>query len=400
MISAFDQPNSAVDTLIGKAEVDVLQLDYRWPNLGPIQKRYAQGLLHQLRTLHKSLYLDPKVHLITNAGGGDPTGCVEAVGQFYCAHGDERVPLTAIRGENVLPQLEELMSAGVKLQDRATGITFHALEQSIVAAQVELGAGPLATAWDEGSRLVVVGSYDLAAPMIAAAVSAFQWPWDPTDVLAQLAVAAHWPQVLIEIGPHAELTIEAPPGTHLDVAQLRQKVLEAADPNGRLRHADIHCQVSALELEESSPGKFCAAGVEGLETSEEWLLQLTYRDGFFSEAQFECLDVAAGENAVDLLQDLLKLDNKKCPAVQIDLLSANENDAHALLRVCCRSQDRARCAKFDSEVANLSLQSVMPNCQLIGSLPRWQSKFSQITCPVPREAIAVSVDTRPAKDWR
>ena len=200
VVSAYDQRNPALDRLVKTAELDVLQLDYVWPNVLPNicspDSRYASGLLQQMQTLHKTIFLDPKLLLITNAGGGDPRGCVEALAEYLCEHGDAKLPVTAIRGDNVLPCLEELMAAGIELKDIATGTTLHELKQSPLAAQVELGAGPLAIAWDDGARLVVAGCYDLAAPMIATAVSALGWSWDQTNLLA---VASTFSQVCVDL---------------------------------------------------------------------------------------------------------------------------------------------------------------------------------------------------------
>ncbi len=400
IISASDLPNAAIDRLVETADLDVLQLDYVWPNAFPADARYAVGLLHQLRTLHKTLYLDPKLHLITNAGGGNPRGCVEALAVFLCEHDDASMPLSAIRGDNVLPQLDELVAEGVELIDYATKTNFCELTHPVLSAQIELGAGPLATAWDEGSRLVVAGCYDLAAPMIAAAVSALQWSWEQLDQLAPLATVAHLPQSLIDIDQNTEQTIQAQPNTDFDAALFRQKILDVADDQGFIRHADIHCQVGDLEFQESSLGRYRVAGVAGLATSGEWWLRLTYQDGYSAEAQFECRDVEAAESAVQMLQSLLNPKDKNCRKVQIDLLSTQGSEAQAMVRVRCCSQDRKLCVEFDNELINFSLQSNLPGCELTGSSPRWQAKHAQFCCPVPRDAITVSVDTRPAKEWR
>ncbi len=399
VVTAYDQRNTSLDRLVETADLDVLQLDYVWPECSA-GSRYAVGFRRQLRSLHKTLYLDPKLHLITNAGGGDPRGCVEDIAQFLCEHGNPRLPVTAVRGANVLPLLEELMAEGVEIKDFATGTALHALTQSVVAAQVELGAGPLTTAWDDGSRLVVVGCYDLAAPMIAAAVSDLGWSWNATKEMAQLAVAAHLPQAIIDIEQNSGVTIRALAGTGLDVRHFRRLLLETADEDSCLRHADVGCHVSECKFEESSPEGFRVASVNGLAPSGEWLLRLTYPDGDFSETFFECRDKETGERAAGMLQALLRPEEEDYRTVQIDLFSSNNSDAQTLIRVCCQSQEREPCMAFVSEVTNFSLQSKVLGCELTGSSPRLEPKFSQIYCPVPREAIAVSVDTRLAVEWK
>ncbi len=400
VISANDQRNPSVDQLVETASLDVLQLDYVWPHTCPTSPRYAVGLLHQLRTLHKTLFLDPKLHLITNAGGGDPRGCVEAVAEYLCEHGDARLPLTAIRGDNVLPCLKEFVAEGIELRDIATGTTLEEMTQPLLAAQVELGAGPLATALAEGSRFVVAGCYDLAAPMIATAVSTLQWTWEQTDELAQLAVAAYLPQAVVDMDPRGGLTIRTQPGTEINAQLLRQRLLETTDDNGYLRHADVRCQVSDFEFQQKMPDAYYVAGIQGLATSGEWLLRISYQDGYYAEALFACRDTEAEKNTASMLRAVLDIGQKEHRCVKIDLLTTNESDAPTLIRVLCQSPKSEPCEAFVREVVNFSVQSRVPGCPLVGSFPSGQPKISQLCCPVPRDAIGVSVDTRPAKEWR
>ncbi len=405
IVSAFDQSNPAVDPLVETAGVEVLQLDYVWPQAGAVGPTYAVGLLKQLRTLHKSIYLDPNLHLVTNAGGGDPRGCVEAVAQYLCEHGDAKLPVTAIRGDNVLPCLEELLAEGIELRDIATGTTLQELTQPLVAAQVELGAGPIATAWDEGSRFVVAGCYDLAAPMLATAVCVLGWSWEQVDELAPLAVAAHLPQVLVEFAPRSDrrsgLMLRAQAGEELDAYQHRWLLLETADDDGWFRHADVGCQIRKFELQQKAPGTYRIAGVEGFAASGDWLLRIAYQDGFSSEALLECRgDVGTSEKAVGMLREMLIPEEAGQRSVQFDLLSNDEKDVPQLLRVRCQSRERGPCEAFVGDVTQFSLQSNVSGYELTGALPVCQVNISQLCCPVPREAIGVSVDTRAAKEWR
>ena len=98
--------------------------------------------------------------------------------------------VTAIRGANLHSQLEELKAAGVELVDREADVSLFDLQMPILSAQVELGAGPIATALAEDSRVIIAGSYDPAAPLIAAAVANFNWDWDNLDRLASVAVCS------------------------------------------------------------------------------------------------------------------------------------------------------------------------------------------------------------------
>ena len=400
VVSAHDQRNPALDRLVETAGLDVLQLDYVWPHTcGPM---YAVGMLRQLRTLHKTLYLDPNLHLVTNAGGGDPRAFVEDVAQYLCEHGDAKLPLTAIRGDNVLPCLEELAAEGVELRDIATGTTLDELTQPLLAAQVELGAGPLSTAWNEGSRFVVAGCYDLAAPAIATAVSALGWSWEQVDELAELAVAASLPETLIEIDSVNGLTVQAYSGEALDLLDIRGTILLAASNDGMIRHADVSSQIKHFDLQPKSPNLFRVGGVTGHSTDGEWLLRLTYQSGYCAEGLLSCPDAESGKKAADQLHQLLDVENTKRRTVQIIPMLFTDSAAPSLIALRCQSLEREPCVEFVNTLTSPTVQSKLHGChfRFAGDSPSWQPEITQLRCPVPRNAIAISVDTRPAKEWR
>jgi hypothetical protein len=263
-----EQSNSAAVALAAGGELDLLQLDYP----GPARAEYCTGFLGLLRTLHKHFYLDPNLRLITNAGGGSVVACVEALGSYLREHGDGAMPITAVRGDNLLPRLSELTAAGVELNDETTG-------QSLVAAQVELGAGPLATAWDEGSRMIVAGHYDPTAPFVGAAKSALPLAWEDYDALGSIAIAAQAAQLapaIVEILARNEITLQAAaeqlPAANDLVRQLQQQ----ATGDAFIEQADVVSDLSALALEPTEYGGLRVAGGRGQKPTGTWRVRLTY----------------------------------------------------------------------------------------------------------------------------
>jgi len=243
VITTDNRHNTTIDRLIETAALDVVQLDYGAPTGSGT---YATALLKQLPTLHKAMYLDPSLHVVTNAGGGNVVACIEAVAEFLCEHGSANMPLTAIRGDNVLPRIEQLLPA-------------KQLPISLKAAHVEIGAGPIATALREGSRLVVVGCYDLAAPAIATAVAGASWNWEEPEALARLAVAAYFPETVLEIGSQHTFEFDAPTGGNFHEARIAEVFAQHADEIGKLRHADV--QFSLRD------------GIVGATTTGDWRLR-------------------------------------------------------------------------------------------------------------------------------
>ena len=273
--STCNKADPAIAALAGVGELDLLQLDYDWP--GPAE--YCEVFLKQLRTLHKQFFLEPSLRLITNAGGGNVVACVEALGGYLREHGDADMPITAVRGDNLLPKLSELASDGIELIDRDSGESVATLKEPLLAAQVELGAGPLATAWDEGSRMIVAGCYDPTAPFVGAARSTYQRDWDDYDALARVALAARVAELIPSIADILapdQIFLEPVSQATLEPENLIQRLREDADEREMLEQADVVSDISSLTLRPSEFGSLSVAGVRGQKPTGSWLVRLTY----------------------------------------------------------------------------------------------------------------------------
>ena len=297
VITAYRHIDPGIAAVIASQEVDLLQLDYRWPSQwsasGPTPRLgYAPGIGQQLRELHRYLYLDSRLRIVSNAGGDDTRTCVEEIAQFFANQGSPEMLISAVRGDNLLPRLEELFAAGFDMKDNDTGLPLKQLDRPLVAVQVELGAGPLAAALAEGSRVVVAGCYDSAAPFIAAAVSELGCSWDDEDALAAAAVAAHlrksefaatpgvnaW-QPVIKLDPTGQLHCHLHPQVSLDPPQLQERLRRSLPSN----HADVCYDVSALRIERGPGQSIAISGVTGRAPSDAWRIRITYDAGY--EAQ-------------------------------------------------------------------------------------------------------------------
>jgi len=411
VLSAYNQLDPAIDQLAAVGELDLLQLDYRWPESWPLDANqrplasssYAVGFLQQLRGLHKTLYLNPRLHLITNAGGGNTIDCVESLGRFLCEHGDADLLVTAVRGENLLPRLEELLAQGLDLSNTTTGAPLADLKRPILSAQIQLGAGPFATALDEGSRIVVAGSYDLAAPFLAAGANNFSWSWDHFDALAGAAIAARLGPLptVIELHNDGSSTLET--SSHDQFT---------ATGGGSFHHADVQCDFSALRVDSTNYGQLRIAGALGSLSSGQWSLPLIYDAGYCSTVFFELEGSGANELACPTIEDLRVLFNSEEADRRITIQPLQSVDAKLgedacgpnargiFVRVHCCSLRQEPCEQFVREIANFSVRRQSAGLRLSESRPVVQLQTEVWWTQVPREAIDVSVDTRPAKQWK
>jgi hypothetical protein len=172
-------------------ELDFLQLDYARPRVAsaegsaPVElPGCGCGFRDVVGELVKSLFLEPDFRVITSAGWSDAYGLVERTAQVLVDGGCGELAMSAVRGSNLLPIIDLLESEGVKLNNADSGAPWRELKEPVLAADLQIGAGPIATALAENARIIVAGCYDAAAPALASSVTTFGWKWREYDRLA------------------------------------------------------------------------------------------------------------------------------------------------------------------------------------------------------------------------
>ena len=425
--SLADCADQWVSQLLKSAELDMLQLDYRWPtfrNIAPNSATggcdgFASACLSHMRALNTALYLQPELQVITNAGGENVVGSVEAIADFACHHDNRQLPLAAVRGGNLLPRLEEFSVRGIPLVDRATGQNIARDPRPILAAQLDLGAGPLAMALNEGARIVVSGGYDKAAPMIAAGVCLHGWNWSQHDCLAAAAMAAYSSTLasVVALGEKRPRDVELSAiasieqdgccklssiaSASINPAQLVSLLQAEADQEGLIRCADVLCQTTDVKFSNPVPGELCFEGVRGLLPGENWLLTITVDDGFMAQGLLELKTQGqdkAMEQSVETLQVAFEDMDPQMGELSFRQLVRSSDDETLAMVVGLCSKKREDCEAFLNRLYNYALRCG-PAGWRIASPPVTFQVTDTIQAEIPKDAVELSVDTRPSQDW-
>ncbi|HTN77034.1 MAG TPA: acyclic terpene utilization AtuA family protein, partial [Pirellulaceae bacterium] len=194
-----DQP-SAARQLVEASTVDYLTLEYlaeltmsilaRLREKDP-QAGYATDFIDVLHSL-KSLWPDqPQLKIITNAGGMNPLACATKAAELLAEHQLGALPVGVVTGDDLLPRIADLLRTGQEFINLDTGAPLSSLTQPIVSANAYLGARPIASALDQGARLVITGRVADASLTVGPAMHAFQTNWTNWDALAAYSVAGH-----------------------------------------------------------------------------------------------------------------------------------------------------------------------------------------------------------------
>jgi hypothetical protein len=305
--------------LVEGAEFDYLTLEYLAELTLSILARareknpaagYAADFITVLRNLCPALAAQPRLRIVTNAGGMNPLGCARAVAAALRETGLENTPIGVVSGDDILKRLAEIQVSGCDLRNLDTGQPLSELRESAVSANVYLGAAPIAEALAAGARIVITGRVADASLTVGPAAFEFGWAWDDWNRLAGASVAGHliecgaqatgglyrhWqPLDLANVGyPIAELaddgasTITKPPGTGGAVTRqtvAEQLVYEIGDPAHYLT-PDVDVDFTTVELTETGPDRVAVRGATGRPAPKDYKLSLAYRAGYTASGQ-------------------------------------------------------------------------------------------------------------------
>ena len=188
--------------------IDVLTLEYlaeltmailshlrsKDPNAG-----YVTDFPELVERLAPILIQDEGLRVVTNAGGLNPPACAARVAGILSAAGLPDAGIGVVSGDDVLELIPDWSRSGIDLAHLETGAPISGVASRLVAANVYLGARPIAEALPSGCRFVITGRVADASLTLGPAAAHFGWRWDDWTKLAGASVAGH----LIECGAQA-----------------------------------------------------------------------------------------------------------------------------------------------------------------------------------------------------
>jgi hypothetical protein len=432
--------------LIQAAEVDYLTLEYlaelTLSILARVREKnpragFAGDFLTVLESIAPALQVQSQLQIVTNAGGMNPRSCAARAAELLAGADLEHLSIGVVSGDDLFGSLDRLRQAGCQFENLDTGQPLCELKQPIVSANAYLGAQPIATALDEGARIVITGRVADASLTLGPAVHEFGWKWDDWDRLAGGSVAGHliecgaqvtgglyrhWQELhlsdvgypIAEIARDASATITKPARSGGQVSRetvIEQLVYEIGDPAHYLT-PDVDVDFTTVEVDEVALDRVSVRGATGRKAPANYKVSLAYHAGYAASGQLlvygrdavskaqEC----AGFIEARLLQAGFQLDelNVEClgtgdgvPGRQTAQAGARE----VLLRIAVQDSRAAAVERFTKEFAPL-ITSGPPG--LAGyAAPRGAVRPVYAYWPtlVPRELVDAHVQVCPARRW-
>jgi len=260
--------------------------------------------------------LREKIRIVGNFGAANPAAAAARIRGMAREQGLREPIIAIVEGDD----LTGLLSAD-ELARRETGGSILRGATKIIAANLYLGAEPIARALDQGADIVVTGRVADSALALGPLIHAFGWKYEDWDRLAAGTLAGHLLECgsqitggyfadpsfkdvpgmadlgypLAEIDADGGMVITKPAGTGGRVDRftvIEQLLYEIHDPSAYLA-PDVVLDVTDVMVEQLAPDRVRVTGARGNPAPETLKATVCVDGGFLGEAEISY----AGRNA-------------------------------------------------------------------------------------------------------
>jgi hypothetical protein len=390
---------------VERGPIDYLMLDYLAEvTMSILRKQHAKdpraGYARDFVALMERIFpvcIERGIRVVSNAGGVNPLGCVDALvaaGRGVGVGGRARVGL--VTGDDLMDRLDELLAAGHELRHMESGRPLADVRDAVQSANVYLGAAPIVEALRRRADVVLTGRAIDAALTYAPLVYEFDWPMDDYHLLAAGVVAGHinecgaqstggnclidWWKIpdlanvgfpIVEASPDGTFVVTKHEGTGGWVTRAsvtEQLLYEIGDPAAYLG-PDVAADFTSVELVDDGLDRVRVQGVRGAPPPEKLKVSVAYAAGWKSVGTlvYAWPDAAAKARMADkVLRERLERLGLHFAEIHTELVGwsathgplAGEPDPdipEVQLRVAVRADERAPVERFTREIAPLVL---------------------------------------------
>ena len=256
------------------------------------------------------------IKIIGNFGAANPSAAAARIQAMARAQGLAAPRIGVVDGDDLT-----VLLSPAELAARETGGAVLRNATEIIAANLYLGAEPIAQALDQGADIVVTGRVADSALALGPLIHAFGWKLDDWDRLAAGTLAGHLLECgsqitggyfadppfknvpgmadlgypIAEIDPDGSMVITKPAGTggRLDrFTVIEQLLYEIHDPSAYLA-PDVVLDITDVTVEEVAPERVRVTGARGKPAPETLKATVCVDGGVLGEAEISY----AGPNA-------------------------------------------------------------------------------------------------------
>ncbi|HMQ70518.1 MAG TPA: DUF1446 domain-containing protein [Ignavibacteria bacterium] len=375
---------------------------------------------------------EKNIKVVTNGGGVNPVACRDAIFEVAEKIGIKELKIGIVMGDNILDNIDELVSKGIELKNMETGESVKTVRDKILSANVYLGAAPVVECLKQGADIVITGRVTDTGLTLAPMIHEFGWDMNDFDLMSAGTVAGHilecggqasggnflgdWKSIpdlarlgfpIAEAFPNGEVIITKHENTggRVSVETVsEQLVYEIGDPKDYIT-PDCIADFTSINIEDIGENRVRVFDVKGLPATEFYKVSMSYSDGYsaFGSLTYSWPDALEKAKAADRilrtrLDDLgLKFDEIKTEYQGYNACHgpvAKEFDElnEVVLRIGVRSQDRKAVERFGKEIAPLILTGPPGVTGFAGGRPKPSDVVAYWPALIPKKEVTPIVE--------
>ena len=366
--------------------------------------------------------------IVTNQGWINPPGAAERIVHWLRHYGARGVKVAAVNGGLITDRVLELTQTILE-NDRPTST----LADTLVSAEVYLGAEPIVEALKAGAQIVVTGR--VADPSIFMAPMMHEFGWDPLDHArvgagngighllecgAQVTggyfsdpgfkdVPEPWnlafPIAEVEPDGSAVITKVGGTGGAVNLMTVKEQMLyEVHDPANYIT-PDVVVDFTTARLEQVGPDRVRVSHISGKPRTPTLKVSIGCTEGYIGEDMFFYAGPGAMRRArlaKRVLEERFRIVGLQAEDLRIDFLGLNAIHGPATpknapepyevaVRVAARTRTREEAVKVGREVDGMAVSGIASTGKRVPHQDRTREVIGVWSSLVPRERIATSV---------
>ena len=392
---------------------------------------YARDFIGLMREAGADAYRRG-IRVVTNAGGMNISGAVEALRAEMEAQGLHGYRIGYVLGDDVKDRIPELLAQGVEFKNLDDVGDFSEIRDQVFNANVYYGHEAIADCLAQGADTVLCGRAADSAMFLAPFAHEFGWAADDWDNLARGIMAGHllecggqgsggnyqygWREVpeMDDLGfPIAEITpdsfeitkAENCGGLICEQSCKEQFLYEVHDPANYLT-PDVNVDISRATLTQAGRDRVRVGGVRGKPRPDTLKLSIGYHAGYkvvgmLSFAWPDAYEKA--QYAAEILMKKMRRKGLRAEDVHVSYIGLNslhlgvadmspaqiEGLNEVVLRIAVRTREKAEAAKLIPEIAPLQLNGP-PGASFFGGRPHVQEVIGLWPTLIPRDALQLT----------
>jgi hypothetical protein len=377
--------------------------------------------------------MEQGIRIIASAGGVNPSACAEACAEVVRKLGLNGVRIATVAGDDVLGELEDLITSGEPLSSLDTGEDLKDHLSRVQSANVYLGAAPIVKALQGGADIVITGRVTDPSLTLAPLIYEYGWSMEDYDLLAAGTVAGHilecgtqctggnfdrWRDVprmedigypIVEVKQDGSFVVTKKPGTGglVDVDTVTaQLVYELGEPQ-RYLTPDVTADFTSIQLAVDGPDRVRVSGTRGTAPTPTYKVSISLQGGYKTVAQLTVGGPDAVDKAnltADILFHRLAADGFSFPPEdrRVELVGHNvlyegmipspSEPTEVLLRVAVRAPDRHAPDRLGVELASLLTSGPPGLTGFAGGRPRASEIVAYWPALITKNRVSSSVE--------